>query len=382
MDRLISPERFSDLVGFIYDAAIDPTRWPVAMEAIRVELDFQNSTLSLQLLPSGDTLTNVTCNIPPSYVEMMDRAGADVLEQWGGPEVAMSLPLHEPAVLTRVNPAFDFDSTRNQYAVNFAKPQGIVDVMAIGLARSSQAIGSLAFGRHKRSGPIGEREIEIATLLVPHLQRAATINRMLDAGALAKANFTVTLDRLSAPVFLIAQDMRIIHANPAARAIVETDGGLSSRQNLLVAKSGPVNNALMAAVRQSAQDQSQLARRGLGIPLRGANGVAAALHVLPLRLSPARADNEPVAAVFVAAADTPFVAPSGIVEALFDLTPAEAKVFACIAQGETLTGTAKSLGVKHSTCKTHLLRIYDKMGASRQADLILIAAALTAPIVA
>lgn len=382
MDGLISPERFSDLVGLIYDAAIDARCWPVAMEAIRTELNFHNSTLNLQRLPSGEVLINVTSNIPSNYVAMIDASGSEVLDTWGGPERLMSLPMDQPAVLTHVNPSFDVSTSEDPYYITFAKPQGVVDVLSIGLARSPQALGTISFGRHERAGPIGEREIRISALLIPHLQRAATINRMLDAAARTNASFAATLDQLSTPVLLVAADLRIVHANPAAWALVESDGGLRSVNQVLAATSSAVNNALMVAVRQAAQDQSLLARRGLGIPLRGRDGVAAALHVLPLRATPAPTDVQAVAAVFVAAADTPFVAPSDIVVALFDLTPAEARVFAHIAQGETLAATAELLRVKRSTCKTHLLRIYDKMGVSRQADLIHIATALTAPIVA
>lgn len=381
MDGFISPERFSELVGLIYDAAIDARCWPIAMEAIRTELNFHNCTLNLQRMPSGEVLINVTTNIPSNYMAMIDDAGSDVIDQWGGIEKLMGFPMDRAAVLTHINPHFDANSSTNAYYVNFAKPQGIVDVLAIGLARSPQALGTIAFGRHERAGPIGEREIRLSTLLIPHLQRAATINQMLETAARTNESFAATLDQLSTPVLLVAADLRIVHANPSAWALIASNGGLRSVNHVLTATSSAVNTALGVAVRQAAQDQSLLARRGLGIPLRGPDGAGAALHVLPLRAPLAPTDNHAVAAVFVAAADTPFVAPSDIVVALFDLTPAEARVFACIAQGETLATTAELLGVKRSTCKSHLLRIYDKMNVSRQADLIHIATALTAPII-
>ena len=180
MHEPISAARLSELVGLIYDCAIEPARWPIAMEAIRAELDFHNATLDLIRLPSGAALSNVVCNVPPQYLELMAGAGPDVVDQWGGPEVMLALPLDRPAVLTRVNPDFDHETTTNPYYTAFARPQGIIDALAIGLARDARAIGSLSFGRHESAGPIGDREVEIAHLLVPHLQRAATINRMLE----------------------------------------------------------------------------------------------------------------------------------------------------------------------------------------------------------
>jgi hypothetical protein len=44
--------------------------------------------------------------------------------------------------------------------------------MAIGLARDAGMIGSIGMGRHASAGEIGDREVEAARLLIPHLQRA------------------------------------------------------------------------------------------------------------------------------------------------------------------------------------------------------------------
>ena len=224
VNKILSNERFSQIVGLIYDAALDRTGWPIVMEMIRVELNCCNATLDLQLLPSGDVVSNITTNIPSKYVVMMKSAGADVLEGWGGPELVSGLPLDCPAILTRVNPSFDIHTTTNRYYLEFAKPQGIVDVLAIGLARDAQALGSMSFGRHRTAGQFGDREVAIAQLLVPHLQRAATINRMLDHAALAQASLEAALDALTAPVMLVGADLRIVHSNAAAVEVLSRGG--------------------------------------------------------------------------------------------------------------------------------------------------------------
>ena len=120
MDELLSAERLSWLVGLIYDSAIDKAQWPIAMEAIRTELDFSNSTLNLQLFRSGEVVLNVTSNIPEQYLGIMLAAGPDVVEQWGGEEVLRAWPMNEPAVLRQVNPSFDPATSTNGYYLRFA----------------------------------------------------------------------------------------------------------------------------------------------------------------------------------------------------------------------------------------------------------------------
>ncbi len=245
MRSAFSMAQLSELIGLIYDAAIDPARWPVAIEAIRIALDFENATFNLQALPSGEVLLNVTSNIPQGYVDRIADYGAEVMDQWGGPAVLLALPMDQPVVLSQVNPdALNYDTTTNRYTLEWAKPQALVDVMALGLARDERGLGSLAFGRHESAEPIGAREIEAARLLIPHLQRAATINRLLDMAAIARSTFETVLDTLTAPVFLTTADLHVVHANPAAHAIVAGGELLNIRNGILNPSVSAVSSAL------------------------------------------------------------------------------------------------------------------------------------------
>jgi DNA-binding CsgD family transcriptional regulator len=379
MDDPISAARLSELIGLIYDCAIEPSRWPIAMEAIRAELDFHNATLDLILLPSGTALSNIVCNVPQDYRTLMAGAGPAVIAQWGGPEVVQALPMDRPAVLTQVNPNFDSDTTTNAYYTAFARPQGIIDALAIGLARDARAIGSLAFGRHESAGPIGEREIAIAHLLVPHLQRAATINRMLEGAAIAQAGLVATIDTLTVPIVLLDSGQRILHANPAATRLIAQGTLIRAIDGRLDATAPGASSAIASAIAQAARDESAIGRRGLGIPVAGADETAGALHILPLRRRRTEDKDGAVAALFVAEVDAPFVPPTEMVAALFDLTPAEARIFDLIVSGHTQAAIATTLRVERSTVKTHLGRLYDKIGVRRQVDLMRVAASLAVP---
>jgi DNA-binding CsgD family transcriptional regulator len=55
-------------------------------------------------------------------------------------------------------------------------------------------------------------------------------------------------------------------------------------------------------------------------------------------------------------------------------------VFDLIAGGRTVAEAAGALGIGVSTVRTHLLRIFDKTGTHRQADLVRMASALAAPL--
>jgi DNA-binding CsgD family transcriptional regulator len=71
--------------------------------------------------------------------------------------------------------------------------------------------------------------------------------------------------------------------------------------------------------------------------------------------------------------------PGAILQALFDLTPAEARVAGLIGSGHSVTKTGARLDVQANTVRTHLKSIYAKTGARRQADIVDIVAARSPP---
>lgn len=380
MSEWISAEQLSALVGAIYDSAIDPDHWPSAMEAMRLALDCEISTLNLQLLPSFELALNVHVNIPPRYVGLIDSAGQDVVEIWGGPEVIMGFPADQPAILSRVVPDFSPERASTRYFNEFARPQGIIDSLAVVLARDAQAFGSISWGRHEHFGPLSDREAGIASLLIPHLQRAATITRLLDLSALRQASFEAVIDRLGVPVLLVGRQMRMIHANPAAQRLLQDGELLHTFRGKLESVSPGIARALEAAIAVSGSDEAAIGRKGLAIPARDTLGRASVLHVLPLgsgrtpNLAPAQA------AIFIGQEGTEFVPQTGMFEALFDLTAAEARVFAQVVHGGSLSQTAARLGISSETAKTHLKRLYAKMGVTRRDELIIVAKSLALPV--
>lgn len=379
MTKWISAERLSTLIGLIYDCAIDLSQWPIAMEAIRMEIEGANASLDLVNLAATHSLLNITTNIPDGYRETLLEHPDEIVGLWGGIEVLNQTPLAHPITLLQTTPDVSLLET-SRFANEWAKPQGLGDMLAVWLARDARAFGVLAFGRLVTDGPYGDRELEIMGLLAPHLQRAATINRLLDIAAIQQSNFTALFDALSTPIVLVGHEMRLAHANVAAQTMLDQGGPLRVRDGLISVSDLGADRALAAAIGQIIADPISLKRKGLGIPLRLDNDEVGALHVLPLASNHAPDRVGALAAVFVARSVAPFVGPTDIIAELFGLTPSEARVFEHIVGGHTVARIASDLGVESSTVKTHLLHVFDKTGVRRQADLVQMAATLAVPV--
>jgi DNA-binding CsgD family transcriptional regulator len=119
-----------------------------------------------------------------------------------------------------------------------------------------------------------------------------------------------------------------------------------------------------------------LGAKGIAVPLAGRDGERHVAHVLPLTSGARRKAGtaySAVAAVFVRKAALDLPHPLEALADAYKLTPAEMRVLMTIVQIGGVPEVAPVLGISEATVKTHLQRIFDKTGTSRQADLKLVA---------
>jgi DNA-binding CsgD family transcriptional regulator len=377
----LSLEYMSDLIGRIYDCALDPAGWPDVLAEINGRLDFLQATLTLQAMPSGAVLLSVASGISDDWLARSTAYGPEVIEGWGGVARIGAIPIEEPALLSDMNPSL-FDGTgRNAFYDEWYRPQGLLDTAAVVLTRDPHSLATISLTRHQNQGMIDPQAVDAIRLLAPHLRRAVMISRLLDVRAVAAATFESVIDRAGTPILVVDGQLGVLHSNGAAQALLDARDGLIFNGQRLAAATPAVTQALAMAIAQAAEDEAEIGHRGLAIPLLASDGTARALHVLPLRGGALRPGlvNRAVAAIFVSSSAPETADAGALVAQLFGLSGGEARVFDLIAQGLTPAEAAGRLGIGVSTVRTHLLRIFDKTGVRRQADLVRMAAGLALP---
>lgn len=377
----IPAERLSHIVGMIYDCVIAPEKWGEVTDIIRLEFDFLEGFLTVNSLPMGPIAVHASAGLTQSEVaQFKSFSSEEVLELWGGGERVSLFPICEP--LKQSLATTPSDRERSRWYQEWFKPRGVIDAIAIPVAREPTMIGSIGFGRHASVGEIGEAEISGLRLIAPHVRRAVTISRLFDFKAIKAATFASTIEAFAGGVVLIDETLAILHANTAAMAMLSHNDPILSRQGRLALSYKVGNRALEAAVFQATSDEAGFGQRGIGIPTRRNDGSPCILHVLPLGRGELRPGlmRGAALAVFLAPAASPARLPMDALGLLYDLTPAESRIFELICDGKTQTEIAAELGIAASTVKTHLLRVFGKTGCARQAELVKLAASFSLPL--
>jgi DNA-binding CsgD family transcriptional regulator len=115
-------------------------------------------------------------------------------------------------------------------------------------------------------------------------------------------------------------------------------------------------------------------------PVRAAGAEAMMVaHVIPIRLSARDIFARCAAALVLTPVTLPQAPPVELVQSLFDLTPAEARVARSLASGETVETIAADGGVSLSTVRTHVRGILAKTGCDRQVEVVALLAGIARP---
>lgn len=366
------PDAASALIGSIYDCALDPSHWDATLIGIQEIMRCKNAWLAvIDRANHRDALIRKTSRIDPYWLERLPLHAAEI-SSWERLPVVRDLPLDEPQVLSRHLPAEM--KRQSRMLKDWAKPQGIIDTMAMVLMNTPTHQIQLGLSRYTDFGLITEREITLARLLVPHIRRAVTIGDLIGLKASESESAKQALDALSVGVVITDEDGTILHANSVADAMMRAGSPIHGIGGTLRTNRTSATKELHTAIALADREEASLGKTGFALRLTNTGEPPVLAHVLPLKHGEARSMLQPnaTAAVFVGGVSSGANGAEAM-SAAFALTRMETRVLAGLLTGQTLHQTAEGLGIARTTARSYLDNLFAKVGVTRQSDLIRIA---------
>ena len=191
-----------------------------------------------------------------------------------------------------------------------------------------------------------------------------------------------TLDGLSAAIFLVDAEGRIVHANMAGHDVLAAGDVLCNAGGRLTGRGPEVDESLRNMFAATEGSDAAIGK-GVALPLTARDGRRHVAHVLPLGSGARRRDGaaSPAAAAIIIHEAILDASPPEIIAKTFRLTPTELRILLAIVEVGGVPEVAEALGIAETTVRTHLTRLFQKTATGRQADLVKIVAGFSNPLV-
>jgi DNA-binding CsgD family transcriptional regulator/PAS domain-containing protein len=373
------PEKLSELISEIYDAALDPSRWSDVVGKAGRFVGGSAAAIFAKSPAAGNGNVYYESGTDPYYRQLYCDKYAELNHSTTGHDFA---DIGHLIAVADLMPYHEFLET--PFYKERAHSQGPLDCVSAVLDKSVTSAALFGVFRHDREGVVDDETRRRMRLIVPHIRRAVQIGRDIDLKSAEAAIFADTLDGLSAGICLVDENARILHANLACQVILDADDFLSEIEGRIAASDVKVDRALRGLFVAARGGDAAIGTRGTALSLRAQDGSRYVVHVVPLTSGTRRLAGmayAATAALFICKVATETPASPEIIARAYNLTPTELRVLLAIVEVGGVPEVAPALGVAESTVKTHLGRLFLKTGAGRQADLVKIVAGFATPLI-
>lgn len=360
------PNAFVTAVETIYEAAVDPARWPAALQAIAAYFDDVGAVMLWQR-DDGSFGTIISPHLTEAQNDYMNN-GWCRNDLRASRAIERSLWLGTDAI-TDQDAMTEEEITKHPYYTEFLARHGLRWCAAVNVAPDPRVLVAISVQRSKHKPPYTPAELATVSRLGRHAENALRLSiRLLDA-EISAHGLGESLSRLGVGVFALDSLGRVVFKNPAGERLLGDQ--IRIVQGQLDIRSSPHGPTISDAVRKlaAADVTRQFADPKPFIVPRPGNERPLVVYLVPVPtgthqyLTHVRA----IAVVIDPRADDP--ADPALVRDILGLTLGEARVVALVATGLPPSEAAAKLGISVETARSALKRAFSKLGVSRQSEL-------------
>jgi len=369
----------SQLIGLVYQGALEEQPWQSALPALREAMDAQ--VVSLILRPPTADDQGVILNCVRAEAERGDGQGAladpndwevsAYREQFFSLDPFVNLPPDKVIALEDILP--DKQLIASDYYLHYLEPIDLFRILGVDTAEPGGMLARLRVSRRRREPKFRVRDRQLLEVLTPHLRRAIEFYARLNRMASERDVYAGAVSQLSVASIILDEQGRLLTTNDVGRALLEQGEGLSLRDGRLHVEGREFNRELQEAlatiIRAQQKGETSLVR-AMRVP-RPAGRSDLGLVIRPVPASQwSEGQSSPSAAVFISDPDLQESTSRQVLGELFALTPAEANLATLLARGLSLAQVADAQTISQHTARAQLKSIFAKMGVSRQAELV------------
>lgn len=357
-------QQFSDLIGTIYQGALEEVPWQSFLALLREVMGAVNTTLVLRppsekgkgvLLTDGGSLEGIA-----TYNESMFVLDPFVELKPGEIRSLLEFVSEEELLGSEL------------YQVCMA-PGGLFDSLGADMSVPGEMQAQLRIARVRGAKAFGDEDKALVRSILPHLERAICIHARLNKIASERALFAGAVEQLSVGCIILDENGRILNCNAMAQTLLEQkDGLVQLADNLQLSKreqTAELQQLIADVLEDQRRGEPALARAMTVVRPSGRPDLGLVIRPVPTSQW-SEGQSVPTVVIFLSDPEQASEAPVKVITRLFGFTPTEASLAMLLANGLSLDETAEQLKVSRNTARTHLRSVFSKTGVSRQPMLV------------
>ena len=360
----ISFEQMQRLISCIYDAALDENQWDNVLKTLAHTLHADKGSIRMLNGHAKDVQYVHTLNIDPCFTQSYIDHYIHI-DPW-------------MEILLKSNKTM-FDCTHHvltekeyeslEYYQDFVIPQGHYYGIGGKININNESTCYISFQREKKRQGFETNYLDMLYALVPHIQKAALINKKTRALELEKNSFGDSLNQINIPVILANKNSEVLFINSEAEKLIKEQSDISIINNNLYIQSqkkDKLQNLIYNATRNTIKQGGAMCHTD--------SVTRSSISILVTPVNPDMINiNTPDSenALIVLSTNQQKKALSiELLTGLYKLSQAEARLTMNLCHGLTLEEISEELKLSKNTLKSQLRSSFTKTGTSRQAELI------------
>nr|CRH05159.1 Protein of unknown function. Containing DNA-binding HTH domain [Candidatus Magnetococcus massalia] len=363
-----------ELLDLLYEAVSDDSQWPLFMQRVAEHFDSSASFFICGDMAEEAMSFSAQHGIDPalldSYAKQIQSDPRTALfTQFAGRSFNLAaLMEHDPELVERWYASAIYQE--------LFRSCDIEHLMAFLLPDGGARGGALGVFRPPTAKEYSEVELQQFAALAPHLSRAVKQQRQFAQLEEERWAALSILDDLTMGVIICEESTRVLFSNRKAQQIAKKRDGLSLRHGEVWAnqqKESDLLRALTQGCVRLAQEGRGMQGQCLSLPRKQS------LRPLHLRIMPIWKSRghlsvpdlkRPVCAIYVTDPDLPQETEIELLQRMFGLTPKEAELLSLLVAGLSVQDSAKRMGSRVETARTHLKSIFAKTVTKGQSELV------------
>ena len=366
---MISAFELSKLLASLYAAPLEPDKWQVFFDHLSRLTKISNGYLMSDSKCKGrEILAGGGFSFDPELSRLYKDRYAQIDPFW-------PVFLRNPRVrIIQGEELVSHDQLLKTEYYNDALAKNDMEFMTLlSCCATAGQTNIMPLWRRLQDGPMDNASIALLQMLLPHAHVALQIHAKLQAENLHDRFAELTLQTMSAAVFLVSAGGHVQYMNQLAASCIEKRDGLLLKSAVLTASNtnedAKLKLIILAAASVSMTTSHTVPGGALTVS-RQSSQRPLHLVVLPVPENRKSMVAIPCALVFVSDSTALPKSRATLMRMIYGLTPTESRFADFLLEGLTVRDVADRLGITVETARFHLKRVLAKTATHRQTELM------------